>query len=120
MCTSIGSRGIWTAVMVLWLTSVAWADVVLAKMKGNTVKGLYSAIIQIEPKKGYILVTNNSNVVWVEASKAAKPHIWKLPVGEMIDIVVEMRGNKKPPLMKSWKLVSGESDCKSFDGRRCR
>lgn len=120
MRTSVNCRRIFAVGIFSLLTTVAITDLAFAKMKANTVKGLYSAIIQVEPKKGYILVTNNSNVVWVEATKAAKPHVQKLPIGEMIDIVVEMRGSKKPPLMKSWKLLSGESDCKSFDGRRCR
>ena len=86
--------------------------------KQSTEKSILSSIVQVATKKGYIMVTNNGQVMWVKASKAAKPHVKELPVGEMIDIVVQPRG-KKPPIMKKWKLVSGESRCKTFNGRKC-
>ena len=101
---------------------VGLTDDALAKKKGKRGRSnqasIYSSIIQVAPKKGYIMVTKDNNVIWVKASKAAKRHVKELPVGEMIDIVVEMRG-KKPPIMKSWKLVSGESRCKNFNGKKC-
>jgi len=106
------------------LCTFGFADLGLAKKKKrarkqNTEKSIYSSIIQVAPKKGYIMVTKDNNVIWVKASKAAKPHVKELPVGEMIDIKVQMRGRKKAPLLKSWKLVSGESRCKNFNGKKC-
>jgi len=107
------------------LATFGIADLAMAKKKRSQAsaqsneQGIYSSIVQVAPKKGYIMVTKDNNVMWVQASPAAKPHVKDLPVGEMIDIVVEMRGKKKPPLMKSWKLVSGESRCKNFNGRKC-
>jgi hypothetical protein len=82
-------------------------------------KSIYSPIILVDKEKGYILVSSDAGVLAVEASDAAKPHLAKLPPSGMIDIVVELRpGN--PPLLKSWKLMAGESDCKHFDGQTCR
>lgn len=109
------------------LGTFGFADLGLAKGKTrqaqasnqSSEKAIYSSIVQVAPKKGYIMVTQDNNVIWVQASDAAKPHVKELPVGEMIDIVVEMRGKKQPPLMKSWKLVSGESRCKNFNGKKC-
>ena len=112
---------------VAMLATFGFADMTLAKGKKRQAQaqqqskeqGIYSSIVQVAPKKGYIMVTKDNNVMWVQASPAAKPYVKELPVGEMIDIVVELRGGKKPPLMKSWKLVSGESRCKNFNGKKC-
>jgi hypothetical protein len=82
-------------------------------------KSIYSPIVFVDQEKGYILVSSDAGVIAVEAPEAAKPHLAKLPRSGMIDIVVEMRGDK-PPLLKSWKLAAGESDCKHFDGKTCR
>ena len=82
-------------------------------------KSIYSPLILVEKEKGYIVVSVDGKVIAVEASEAAKPHLPKLPPSGMIDIVVELRG-EKPPLLKSWKLAAGESDCKHFDGQTCR
>jgi hypothetical protein len=56
----------------------------------------------------------------VEASDAARPHFSKLPPAGMIEIVVEMRGGNSPPLLKSWRLASGDSTCRVFDGTSCQ
>ena len=82
-------------------------------------KSIYSPLILVEKEKGYIVVSVDGKVIAVEASEAAKPHLAKLPPSGMIDIVVELRGDK-PPLLKSWKLAAGDSDCKHFDGQACR
>ena len=37
----------------------------------------------------------------------------------MIDIVVELRGDD-PPLLKRWKVMSGETTCRVFDGKDCK
>jgi hypothetical protein len=82
-------------------------------------KSIYSPLILVDKEKGYIVVSVDGRVIAVEASEAAKPHLAKLPPSGMIDIVVELRpGN--PPLLKTWKLMAGESDCKHFDGKTCR
>jgi hypothetical protein len=82
-------------------------------------KSIYSPIIFVDKEKGYIVVSNSGAVFGVEVPEAAKPHLDKLPVSGMLDIVMEMRpGNA--PLLKSWKLAAGDSACKVFDGQKCK
>lgn len=82
-------------------------------------KSLYSPIIAINVEKGLILVSGDGKVFPVEAPEAAKPHLDKLPVSGMLDLVVELRPDA-PPLIKRWKLMAGESTCKIFDGKVCK
>nr|MBI3613547.1 hypothetical protein [Nitrospirota bacterium] len=82
-------------------------------------KSIYSPIIFVDKEKGYIVVSNSGAVFNVEIPEAAKPHLDKLPVSGMLDIVVELRpGNA--PLLKTWKLAAGDSACKIFDGKTCK
>ena len=82
-------------------------------------KSIYSPIIHVDKEKGYIVVSSSGAVFGVEVPEAAKPHLDKLPVSGMLDIVVELRpGNA--PLLKTWKLAAGESTCKVFDGKTCK
>lgn len=84
---------------------------------------IYSPIIQVIPDhngKGFIRVSTSGGVMWVEASEAAKPHLTKLPVGSLIDLTIVFRGKPNPPVIKSWKLASGKSTCKEFDGKVCK
>ena len=55
----------------------------------------------------------------VEVPEAGRPHIEKLPQSGLVDIVVETRDGQ-PPLLKSWKVKSGESTCLHFDGKVCK
>jgi len=86
---------------------------------GAEEKSIYSPIIQIDKEKGRLLVSNSGAVFYVEASDAAKPHIEKLPVSGLIDLVIDTQSNG-PPIIKSWKLASGDSSCKVFDGKDCK
>lgn len=83
-------------------------------------RSIYSPLILVNAEKGYIVVSADGKVFPVEATAAAKPHLSKLPPAGMIDIVVELRGGGQPPLLKTWKLASGESTCKIFDGSACK
>jgi len=95
-------------IVLIWIVPVAAED-----------KSFYSPIIHVDKEKGFIIVSTSGSVFAVEASEAAKPHLDKLPVSGMIDIVVEMReGNA--PLLKTWKVMGGESTCKTFDGKGCK
>ncbi|MCZ6580411.1 MAG: hypothetical protein O6840_02130, partial [Nitrospirae bacterium] len=78
-----------------------------------------SPIIRVVPDQGFILITVDSGVLWVKATPEAQPHLAKLPVGGLIDLVIEFQGKPKPPLIKSWKLASGDSSCNVFDGKAC-
>jgi hypothetical protein len=82
-------------------------------------RSYYSPIIHVDKEKGYIVISDSGRVFGVEVPPEAKPHLDKLPLLGLIDIVVEMRPDN-PPLVKRWKLASGESSCKVFDGKSCK
>ena len=104
----------WTLLLAVPLILAGWVDLAFAKEKS-----ILSPIIHVNKQKGFIVVSTDSGVIGVEVSKEAKPHLGKLPISGMIDLVVEIRKGK-PPFLKSWKVVAGESACKHFDGKRCR
>lgn len=81
--------------------------------------GFYSPIIRVVPDQGFILINSGSGILWLKASEAAMPHISKLPVGGLIDVVVVFQGKPNPPIIKLWKLASGDSACPVFDGKQC-
>jgi len=83
-------------------------------------KSFYSPIIQVDKESYRILISTLGAVFWIEAPDAAKPHIEKLPVSGLVDFVVEMRGDGQAPLVKTWKVKSGETSCTYFDGKTCR
>jgi hypothetical protein len=83
-------------------------------------KSFYSPVIQVDAENHRVLISTFGSVFWVDAPDAAKPHIEKLPVSGLVDFVVEMRGNEQAPLLKTWKVKSGETNCKYFDGKTCR
>ena len=99
------------AVMLCCLSSVRAA--------GAEDKSIFSPIIDVDKDKGFLFVSSDSGILIVEASEEAKPHLGKLPISGMIDIVVELRPGK-PPLLKTWKVAGGESSCKVFDGKTCK
>jgi len=86
----------------------------------TTIKSYYSPIVRLEPEKGYLLVTTGSGIQWIQVDDAAKPHLKTLAVGDMIDVVVQLRPDNVPPLLISWKLARSSSPCKIFDGKTCR
>lgn len=83
-------------------------------------KSFYSPVIQVDQENHRVLISTLGSVFWIDAPDAAKPHIEKLPVSGLVDFVVEMRGNEQAPLLKTWKVKSGESSCKHFDGKTCK
>ena len=83
-------------------------------------KSFYSPIIYVDQEKGYIVISNSGAVFGIEAPPEAKPHLEKLPISGLIDVVVELRGPKEAPLIKRWKVASGETSCRIFDGKECR
>jgi len=101
-------------VIVTALLCLSWIGPVAAEEKS-----IFSPIIDVDKEKGFLFVSGDSGIVIVEASAEAKPHLDKLPISGMIDIVVEIRPGK-PPLLKTWKVAGGESACKHFDGKTCQ
>ena len=104
----------WALVFAAILICGAWVGLSAAEERA-----IYSPIIHVNKEKGFIVVSGDSGVIGVEVGPAGRKHLGKLPPSGMIDIVVEMRKGK-PPYLKSWKVVAGDSSCKHFDGKRCR
>jgi hypothetical protein len=85
----------------------------------TTLQSFNSPIVKIEAEKGVFLITTDSGIRWIQVEEEAKAHLKTLEVGDMIDIIVEMRPNNTPPLLRSWKLARSASPCKVFDGKTC-
>ena len=83
-------------------------------------KSFYSPVIHVDKENYRILISTFGSVFWIDVPDAAKPHIEKLPVSGLVDFVVEMRENGQAPLLKTWKVKSGETSCIYFDGTTCR
>ncbi len=85
----------------------------------KTLKSYYSPIVRLEADKGYFLITTNSGIQWIQVEDAAKEHLKTLDVGDMIDVVVELRPDPAPPILKTWKLARSASPCTVFNGQTC-
>ena len=83
-------------------------------------KSFYSPVIQIDKENHRILISTLGSVFYIEVPEAGHPHMEKLPVSGLVDFVVEMRGNGQMPLVKTWKVKSGESTCMHFNGKECK
>lgn len=83
-------------------------------------RSFYSPVIHIDKEQNQILISTSGRVFYVEVPEAAKPHMEKLPLSGLVDFVVEMRGDNKLPLIKTWKVKSGESTCTYFNGKECK
>jgi len=83
-------------------------------------RSFYSPVIHIDKEQNQILISTSASVFSIEVPDAAKPHIEKLPLSGLVDFVVEMRGEDKLPLIKTWKVKSGESTCMYFNGKECK
>ena len=83
-------------------------------------KSFYSPVISVDRENHRILISTFGSVFWIDVPEAAKPHIEKLPISGLVDFIVEMRENGQAPLLKTWKVKSGETSCTYFDGKTCR
>lgn len=83
-------------------------------------RSFYSPVIYIDQEQNQILISTSGKVFYIEVPEAAKPHIDKLPISGLVDFVVEMRGEDQRPLIKTWKVKSGESTCMYFNGKECQ
>jgi len=83
-------------------------------------KSFYSSVIQIDKDNHRILISTLGSVFYIDVPEAAQPHMEKLPISGLVDFVVEMRGNGQMPLLKTWKVKSGESTCMYFNGKECK
>lgn len=87
--------------------------------KPGQIKSYYSPVIRIEPEKGFLLITADSGILWVQVEDHVKPHLQTLGVGDMIDVTIQFRPDNLPPLLQKWKLAQSKSPCKVFDGKAC-
>lgn len=83
-------------------------------------RSFYSPVIYIDKEQNQILISTSASVFYIEVPEAARPHMEKLPVSGLVDFVVEMRGEGQRPLIKTWKVKSGESTCMYFNGKECK
>ena len=83
-------------------------------------RSFYSPVIRVDTENHRILISTLGSVFWIDVPDAAKPHIEKLPISGLVDFVVEMRETEQAPLLKTWKVKSGETSCTYFDGKTCR
>jgi hypothetical protein len=83
-------------------------------------KSFYSPVIQVDKDNRRVLISTLGSVFYIEVPEAGQPHMDKLPVSGLVDFVVEMRGNGQLPLIKTWKVKSGESTCMYFNGKECK
>ena len=82
-------------------------------------KSYYSPVIHVDKENNRILISTLGAVFWIEVPEAARPHLDKLPISGLADFVVE-ETEGQPPVLKSWKIKSGESTCLHFDGKTCK
>ncbi|HLZ32498.1 MAG TPA: hypothetical protein VKP13_00675 [Nitrospira sp.] len=83
-------------------------------------KSFYSPVIHVDKDNHRVLISTLGSVFYIDVPEAARPHMDKLPVSGLVDFVVEMRGDGQAPLIKTWKVKSGESTCMYFDGKVCK
>lgn len=83
-------------------------------------KSYYSPVIQIDTENHRILISKLGGVFFIDVPEVARPHMEKLPVSGLVDFVVEVRGDTDMPMIKTWKVKSGESTCMFFNGKECK
>ena len=83
-------------------------------------RSFYSPVIQVDVDTHRVLISTLGGIFWIDVPEPAKPHIEKLPISGLVDFVVEMRADGQAPLLKTWKVKSGETSCLYFDGKTCR
>lgn len=83
-------------------------------------KSFYSPVIDIDKENHRILISTLGAVFYIDVPEAAQPHMEELPISGLVDFVVEMRGEGQMPVIKTWKVKSGESTCMYFNGKECK
>jgi hypothetical protein len=83
-------------------------------------KSYYSPVIYIDVENHRILISELGGVFYIDVPDIARPHMEKLPISGLVDFVVEVRGENEMPVLKTWKVKSGESTCMYFNGKECK
>ena len=106
-------------ILLVFAIILSFTDLTAARPSSAAEHSYYSPIIHVDIDNSRILISTLGSVFWVEVPEAARPHLEKLPLSGLADIVVETREGQAP-LLKSWKIKSGESTCLHFDGKTCK
>jgi hypothetical protein len=83
-------------------------------------KSFYSPVIYVDVENHRILISQLGGVFYIDVPDIARPHIEKLPISGLVDFVVEWKGDEQMPVIKTWKVKSGESTCMYFNGKECK
>jgi hypothetical protein len=83
-------------------------------------KSFYSPVIFVDMENHRILISTLGSVFYIDVPEAARPHMEKLQISSLVDFVVEMQGEGQMPVIKTWKVKSGESACMYFNGKECK
>lgn len=83
-------------------------------------RSYYSPVIHIDVENHRILISQLGGVFYIDVPEVARPHMQKLPISGLVDFVVETRGEGQMPVIKTWKVKSGESTCMYFNGKECK
>jgi hypothetical protein len=83
-------------------------------------KSYYSPVIFIDKDNHRILISQLGGVFYIDVPEVARPHMDKLPISGLVDFVVEVGGEGQLPVIKTWKVKSGESTCMYFNGKECK
>lgn len=83
-------------------------------------KSFYSPVIYIDVEHHRILISQLGSVFYIDVPEIARPHMEKLPVSGLVDFVVDWKGDDQMPVIKTWKVKSGESTCMHFNGKECK
>jgi len=83
-------------------------------------KSYYSPVIHIDVENHRILISELGGVFYIDVPDIARPHMDKLPISGLVDFVVEVRSENDMPVLKTWKVKSGESTCMYFNGKECK
>jgi len=94
--------------------------VALASTSHAIDKSYYSPVIYIDADNHRILISQLGGVFYIDVPEAARPHMEKLPISGLVDFVVDVKGENEMPVIKTWKVKSGESTCMYFNGTECK
>jgi hypothetical protein len=83
-------------------------------------KSYYSPVIHIDVENHRVLISQLGGVFYIDVPEIARPHMEKLPISGLVDFVVEWKGDDQMPVIKTWKVKSGESTCLYFNGKECK
>lgn len=99
-----------TAALMVLIAGQSWAED----------KSYYSPVIYVDIENHRVLISKLGGVFYIDVPEIARPHMEKLPISGLVDFVVEIRGEGEMPVIKTWKVKSGESTCMFFNGKECK